>query len=808
MEPEKFKAPFDDLLIVDISGTIATGYAGKLFADYGSRVVNIEAGEGFSSRRLRPILSNGDSAMHGYLHANKESVNACKRLIDHPAIIQADLVLLDPFSLPSSISLEKIPSNVCAISWFGMHGPYSNYQGSDEVIHALTGLMLGIGEREGPPMIPRGYQAQILGGLSAFNGAVGYLMGIEKSKGKGEEASFFQLDASIFEANLYLTDVGAIMSFNDEPLPMRMGINRFAPTYPLGIWPCKDGWIGVTVLNPSQWKAFCLLLELEDLAEEPMYQSSMSRLEAVDIIEPLILEALSKWSAEELFYRGQKMRIPLARVPTMQELFEVDQYKDRKAFSRYTSGTERFVGPTIPYRLFGTPPLLGGDVAKLGADDDKWVGHFSSDIKKDPFEENGLTDCAMETETTSALPLTGIMIVDMSMGWAGPIATRNLADLGATVIKVESCKRFDWFRSWEATQEWIDDDGAEKTVRFVWLNRNKLGVTIDFETVAGRDLLISLIEKADAVVENYPVGILSKLDIEYSTLKKKNPELVMLSMPAFGSTGPWASFRAYGSTIEQAAGLPHLLGDEMQPPTMQHVAFGDAIAGVNGSAALLTALYHKKKTGSGQFLDLSQAECLLPNAIHGILWQSVCGEPPPRTGNDNEDYFLQGVFKCRGDDRWILIQLKTRDEFSRACDMIATLRDLITPDKLDAVDNSKKAFNMLADWTIRFSAADLMKELQFLGISAAKLNDPAGILADPHLAARGYMQFLERDFVGRQPNPSAPWRLGEKPLTIRSPTPSLGQHNKEIFSGLLGFSEEQCAALFEEGIIGTKPSLA
>ncbi len=122
----------------------------------------------------------------------------------------------------------------------------------------------------------------------------------------------------------------------------------------------------------------------------------------------------------------------------------------------------------------------------------------------------------------------------------------------------------------------------------------------------------------------------------------------MLSMPAFGRTGPWAKFRAYGSTVEQAAGLPHLQGDEADPPTMLHVAFGDAISGLYGTAALLTALRHKQKTGIGQFVDLSQAECMLPHAVHGILCQSVNGHAPARQGNHASDYFVHQVFPCKG----------------------------------------------------------------------------------------------------------------------------------------------------------------
>ena len=790
--------PFDDLLVVDIGGTIATGYAAKLYADYGARVVNVEPENGFATRQVGPFLSNGDSALHGYLHANKEHVVEANSLLDHPAIAAADLVLLDPNTLPSPLSVEDFNTNVCAISWFGLNGPYAKYQATDQAIYALIGLMQGVGKPGEPPIIQTGYHGQILGGVSAFNGSLGYLFG------QRDKTSAFLLDASILEANLCLTELGAIASFNDMPLPQRMGINRFAPTYPLGIWPCKDGWLGVTVLNPGQWLAFCELLGLPDLAVNPEYQSSMARLNAAHIIEPRILEALSNKSAEDLFYQGQDKRIPLARVPTMAELFSVDQYKERQVFSEFISDGIQFEGPSCPFRLMETPPKMGGEVSRLGADNALWDHGTSQDFGPN---KSGFSSGIDKTSPPPA-PLEGVTIVDLSMGWAGPLATRNLADLGAKVIKVESCTRFDWFRSWEASQEWIDNNGAEKAHNFIYVNRQKLGVTIDFESKSGRDLLLELVKGADAVVDNYPTGVLEKLNLDYHVMRKVKPDIVMLSMPAFGRTGPWAKFRAYGSTVEQAAGLPHLQGEEADPPTMLHVAFGDAVSGLYGTAALLTALRHKKKTGVGQFVDLSQAECMLPHAIHGILCQSVNGHAPARQGNHASDYFVHQVFPCKGRDQWILIQIKSEAEWESVMDMIPTLRSFSYLEPMERRAKFIEIEAVIGEWTSIGSAKDLMAALQAVCVPAAILNDVADLMEDPHLVSRGYMQFLSREFVGEQPHPSAPWRFGDAPIRISSSAPTLGQHNQDILGGLLGLSNGQIASLSRDGIIGNKPRLA
>ena len=499
------------------------------------------------------------------------------------------------------------------------------------------------------------------------------------------------------------------------------------------------------------------------------------------------------------------MRIPLARVPPMEELFTVDQYAERSAFSEYSSEGQTFQAPSCPFRLVETPPQFGGDAVPLGAHSRSWARQTSTAY--DAKGVKGFHSIGEVDWSTTRGPLQGVVIVDLSMGWAGPLATRNLADMGATVIKIEGCTRFDWFRSWEATEEWIDSNGAEKEVRFINLNRNKLDVTLDFESKEGRELLLRLVGQADAVIENFSGGVLPKLRLNYPVLCRENPQLVMVSMPAFGGTGPWAAFRAYGSTVEQSSGLPHLQGSEDQPPTMLHVAFGDAIAGLYGTAALLTALFHKKKTGKGQAVDLSQVECLLPNAIHGVVHQSIKGEPPARRGNFNPDYFIHGVFACIDEDDWILIQVETDEQWSSAVGFIPTLGSYARLNRDERRNKSEEITCSIEEWAAIRSARQMMHDLQSIGITAIALNSASDLMGDPHLLARGYMQFVSHPFMGEQPHPSAPWRPGESAIPIGTSAPTLGQHNREILGGLLGLSDSQLEKLNKDGVIGNKPRI-
>ncbi len=406
--------------------------------------------------------------------------------------------------------------------------------------------------------------------------------------------------------------------------------------------------------------------------------------------------------------------------------------------------------------------------------------------------------------------LAGVRVVDLSMGWAGPLAARHLADMGADVVKVEGCVRFDWWRGWEATQEWIDEGGAEKNPAFNTVNRNKRAITLDLATPVGSDLLKRLVAISDVVVENYSAGVLPKLGLSYEVLAEANPEVVMISMPAFGTDGPWRGFRAYGSTVEQASGLPHLSGEPDDPPTMVHVALGDAVGGLNGAAALLTALRAKRRTGRGQHLDLSQSQCLFPLGIKGILAQSATGEAPPRLGNRSAHHAPHGVFPCAGEDEWIVVQVRTEAQWRAFVDYAAAngAADLRgfgdVADRLARVDELERA---VAAFTAGQVAELLTADLQTAGVPAGHVASGLELADDPHLAARGFWKMMERDYVGVLPHPAAPYRVGDQPFDIDNVAPTLGRDNHEVLRELLHLSDAEIDALEAQGIIGDKPRL-
>ncbi|MCY3837624.1 MAG: CaiB/BaiF CoA-transferase family protein [Gammaproteobacteria bacterium] len=365
------------LKVLDVAGTIASGYCGKLFADHGAEVINVEPPDGgFETRREPPLVPGAavpeSSALHAYLSTNKASV-----ALDIDAepeqllrLAQGSAVVLDDGRFDCTAFTEVAPEVVVStITWFGRHGPYAGFEGNGAVVWALAGMVRNVGPEQGPPWVPTGCGAEIVGGLAAYIGTLGQVV----SRAMGNATGPVRLDTSIHEANLCFTEVGGVGGYRSGRRGKRLGVNRFAPTYPLGVYACADGWLGVTALTPRQWRNFCSLLAMDQYADEPDYQTAIGRLLDYDTLEPIIRARVRKRSAAELVARGQSLRIPLAPVPTMAELFSVDQYVHRGAFTRIACNGTGFSVPATPFRLFRTPSAAGGTVARLGESNTEYL---------------------------------------------------------------------------------------------------------------------------------------------------------------------------------------------------------------------------------------------------------------------------------------------------------------------------------------------------------------------------------------------------------------------------------------------------
>jgi crotonobetainyl-CoA:carnitine CoA-transferase CaiB-like acyl-CoA transferase len=285
----------------------------------------------------------------------------------------------------------------------------------------------------------------------------------------------------------------------------------------------------------------------------------------------------------------------------------------------------------------------------------------------------------------------------------------------------------------------------------------------------------------------------------------------MLSLPAFGAVGPWSGYRGYGSTVEHGAGLPYLTGDPDGPPIQTHVAYGDACGGMNAAAALLVALFHRKRTGKGQPIEISQVECMLQLGVHGGIAQGLNGAPPTRTGNRHPIFSPHGCFACAEPDTWLVIALTEDSQWPALCNVIERSdfendTELATADGRRARQDDIEA--AITAWCASVDADVAMEALQQAGVAAGAVRRPTELLHDPAYVARGFWLEVDRAHVGPKPHPLTPWRMNGQRGPIRVPAPLLGEHNRAVLQGILGMTDDEIAGLEASQIIGDQPIAA
>jgi crotonobetainyl-CoA:carnitine CoA-transferase CaiB-like acyl-CoA transferase len=769
--------PLSRFRVLQVGSGIALDYCGKLFADFGADVVKLEPKGGDPMRSFPPVLEGGESGLFAWLNTNKRSVteapDALKALLPG-----ADLLL----SSTGGVGGGHSGLSTTSISWFGESGPYAGFAATEATVRALGGLVALTGRAEGPPTLATDCQSGIVAGLAAFIASAAGLY--DRRSGSR------RFSVSVHETAVNIAEYEAAVAWDSGASRKRPGVNRFGRNYPVGIYPTKHGMIGVTIVTPGQWRGICAMLGMPDLAKDPRYSVNTDRLARAAEIDALFQPVWATRTATEWFELALEYKLPMAVVPTMAELLEQDVHRGRGAFVPVRIGDDAFEAPVLPQHLTLTPPRTGGTAPLAGEDHAVWFVPSS--------------DRPAGAAPGGTLPLRGMRIIDLTMGWAGPTAARHLGELGAEIIKVEACQYPDWWRGTDLRASFIAEQKYEKIPWFQLMNRNKFDVTLDLTHPDGVALLKRLVAGADAVIENYSSEVLRNLGLDYSVLKEVRPGLVMLSMPAFGSNNAWSACRGYGSTLEQASGLPTITGFPEDPPTMNQTAYGDPIGGFNAAAALMVALLHKQATGQGQNIDLSQVECMLPLVAPALIEQSAMDRTPPRTGNRHPLYVPQGCFRCSGEDTWVAVSI-TGDVMWQALCSVLNRDDLANLTASERRDRQDELEALIAAWTTDQEPDVAMATLQASGIAVGVVRTPAALVDDPHLVARGFWHRLDRPFIGLHWQSSAAFREGPDPYSVRRVAPTLGQDNDAILGGRLGLSRDEIDRLAAAEVIGTVP---
>jgi len=396
----------------------------------------------------------------------------------------------------------------------------------------------------------------------------------------------------------------------------------------------------------------------------------------------------------------------------------------------------------------------------------------------------------------------GVKILELGAGAAGPVATRYFADQGATVVRVESSARPDFLRLLHLKGD--DPHGLDAAPMFVLMNPNKKSVSINLSKPEGVAVVKRLIAWADVVSENFSPKAMAKWGLDYASLREEFPELVMVSSCLFGQTGPQRMYPGFGGQGSAISGFNHLTGWPDRAAVGPHGTITDSLSPRYVAVLIAAALLHRRRTGEGQYIDVSQIETGVYSLSECMLRYAGRGEVVGRQGNASEDASPHGIYPCQGEDRWIAIACFSDLEWrrlGRVLDDPPLTRDPRFTGAAGRLAAREELDRRLGECTRDWDAAELMQRLQAEGIEAGVVQTYDDLLNDPQLAHRGHFQRLEHAYLGELPFENYAIRPSASPPRLRTPGPKLGEHNAEVLGEMLGYSAEELAELTRREVL-------
>jgi len=408
----------------------------------------------------------------------------------------------------------------------------------------------------------------------------------------------------------------------------------------------------------------------------------------------------------------------------------------------------------------------------------------------------------------SALPLSGIRILDLTRVLAGPLSAQMLGDLGAEVIKIERPGTGDDARAF-GPPYLTDPDGKANHENSFYLcaNRNKKSVTVNIACKEGQDIIRGLAKDCDVFMENYKVGDLKRYGLDYEAIRSLNPGVIYCSVTGFGQTGPYAPRAGYDAIFQAMGGLMSVTGHTDGEPGAGPMKVGpsivDYMTGMNASIGILTALYHRRVNGgAGQHVDVCLFDTVIASLSHYAQIYLVNGNTPPRRGTWGNGGMPAGVFRCS--DGELMLVVGNDAQFARTASVLGAPQLATDPRFVknnDRVINDKEIMAIFAGLFLKNSVGHWLAELEKAGVPCGPVNDFAQMFADPHVRARGMEVKVEHPFKPHLSLIRNALSLSETPVTEYRAPPLLGEHTSEVLSSRLGYDEAKLAELKAHGAI-------
>ena len=776
--------------VVDLSTGIAAAYAAKLFADAGADVVKVEPPAGDPLRRWSATgapLGDRDGALFRFLHHGVRSViGTVEDASVDELIVGADLIIDSavPAELDGAALCARVPGLVVvSVTPFGRTGPYAGRPATEFTCQAESGCLAGRGTPDRPPIMAGGRIGEWVTGTYAAVAAAAALLRARRT-GHGECVDVSMLELLNVAGTSYADLVWSL--YGRPPLDQAPPPRLFETP---SIEPTADGWVGFTTNSRQQFDDFLVLIERPDLLGDEHLARVNGRMRRIAEWNEIVRSWTTRHTTAEILEAAAVLRIPVAPIGNGATVQDVDHFVERGVFVDDPVG--EFRQPRRPWRLGFEDPPPPRPAPRLGE-------HTGTIEPRTPDRPAAMG--------ASALPLSGIRVLDLTAWWAGPAAAHMLATLGADVIHVESIQRMDGMRMtggmhYDKPQWW------ERSAVFLGANTNKRGVTLDLTTAAGLDAVRRLIGVSDIVLENFTPRVMDNFGLTWDAIHVLNPRAIYVRMPAFGLSGPWRDRTGFAQTMEQLTGLAWLTGYPDDQPRIQRGP-SDPNAGMHAAFAALVALAERDATGEGQHVEVTMIEGALNAAAEQLVEWTAYGRLLEREGNRSPWAAPQNLYQCEGDEEWLAISVESDAQWEGLIDALG--RPSWATDPRFSTHAGRRAAHdeldaHLATWAAARKVTDAVDHLVTFGVPAAPAIDPRATAFHPQLVARHFCEQPDHPVVGTHATPTVPFSYASVDHWVSRPAPTLGQHTREVLRELLDYDDSELDALEQAEVIGTWP---
>ncbi|MFN0026600.1 MAG: CaiB/BaiF CoA transferase family protein [Acidimicrobiales bacterium] len=802
---------------------------GKLLADLGADVVLVEPPGGSSSRALGPFAGNqagpDRSLYHWAFNRGKRSVVVdLHREEGRAALLQmvreADLLVesfnpgvLDGLGLGHDVLARANPRLVhAAITAFGSDGPKAHWPATDLTLAAASGYSSLTGDSDRAPLRVTVPQVFHHAAGDAAGAALVALYERDHHSGLGQ---FIDISAqqshSVCSQSFLLCHPGHAGAASREAGGIRLaGLDTKVQL----LWPCRDGQVSVTFLfgvsmgpftrNLMEWiheEGFCdqATLDKDWIDYATMLYDGREPMAEYERIKLIVADFLATKTKAELYQATFTRRLLIAPVVTMAELLASGHFAEREFWHDADAGPFGTVRTAGAFAKFSAAPLPNTPIATaIGPDVSAAAGSGGDRIWARPHVPSGGTipkPTATPTPTGPARPLEGLKICDFMWVFAGPYCSRMLADLGATVIRIESSRRQDTLRTAGNFQD--NKIHPDWNMQFTNVNAGKRSIALDLSTPAGREVALDLVRWADITMESFTPKAMTGFGFDYESLRVHKPDLIMTSSCLMGHYGPESSLAGFGTMAAAISGWFHVTGWPDRLPGGPFSAYTDYVSPRFLLLAVFAALEHRRRTGQGQYIDLSQAEASLQFMGQSVLEYTVNGTVVERAGNDDAVFAPHGTYRARGTEEWVAIAVTGEEPWRALCDVLQR------PDLAELTIEQRRAGRrdldqIIEGWTSGLSAAQVQHRLIARGIAAHQVQNTVEAFNDPQLAHRGHFVQVPHGAMGKTWVEGSRYRLSRTPAVVGAP-PTLGQHNWEVLTEVLGYDDDRAADLAAAG---------